>query len=324
MGLPKAQGGRTLDGPFWTGERLPERVLDEASLRQPDVNCLQGRVILGGALSGRDTEAVNKTVSGLVKLLFPDPEMPISDRGSGMDRAARARESAPAVKEQQKRVFKSEFRNTHFSYTWEPKGWSSSSLLRSCIAMKRLRSDPLPPGQVWAVEHGHGEAGAGLYRIEMTTGPGGGVKILNQPSPPAFRESVRIGEQNLYTRAKDLVGDRDPREQEFSVQMRAMDTDKSGVRTGTTGTCRAVRLASWAKHTWWNNRCRRTESGGSIEMIPNAVAIAELAVDKQAQTLLMPVAARKQLNELPDDVWTRLSIEFYRDASDAVFKALLE
>ncbi|MGB9152024.1 MAG: peptidase, partial [Alphaproteobacteria bacterium] len=64
--------------------------------------------------------------------------------------------------------------------------------------------------------------------------------------------------------------------------------------------------------------------GGSIEMIPNAVAIAELAVDKQAQTLLMPVAARKQLNELPDDVWTRLSIEFYRDASDAVFKALLE
>ena len=42
---------------------------------------LQGRVYLGGALSGRDTEAVNKTVSGLVKLLFPDPEMAsISDQ----------------------------------------------------------------------------------------------------------------------------------------------------------------------------------------------------------------------------------------------------
>ncbi len=64
--------------------------------------------------------------------------------------------------------------------------------------------------------------------------------------------------------------------------------------------------------------------GGSIEMIPNAAAIAELAVDKQAQTLLMPVAARKQLNDLPDDVWTRLSIEFYKDTSDAVFKSLVE
>ena len=30
-------------------------------------------------MSGRDIEAVNKTISGLLKLLFPDPEMPIPD-----------------------------------------------------------------------------------------------------------------------------------------------------------------------------------------------------------------------------------------------------
>jgi ATP-dependent Lon protease len=59
-------------------------------------------------------------------------------------------------------------------------------------------------------------------------------------------------------------------------------------------------------------------------MIPNAVRIAELAVDKQAQTLLFPVAARRQLNELPDELWAKLSIEFYLDAADAVFKALVD
>ena len=59
-------------------------------------------------------------------------------------------------------------------------------------------------------------------------------------------------------------------------------------------------------------------------MIPNAVRMAELAVDKQAQTLLMPVASRRQLNDLPDELWTKISIEFYKDASDAVFKALVE
>ncbi len=64
--------------------------------------------------------------------------------------------------------------------------------------------------------------------------------------------------------------------------------------------------------------------GGSVEILPNAVAIAELAIDKQAQKLLMPVAARQQLNELPDDLWTKISIEFYKDAADAVFKALVE
>ncbi len=38
----------------------------------------------------------------------------------------------------------------------------------------------------------------------------------------------------------------------------------------------------------------------------------------------MPVAARRQLTDLPDDIWTRLNIEFYKDAADVVFKALVE
>jgi predicted ATP-dependent Lon-type protease len=62
--------------------------------------------------------------------------------------------------------------------------------------------------------------------------------------------------------------------------------------------------------------------GGSIEMIPNAARIAELAIDKQAQTLLMP--GSQQLNDLADDLWTKISIEFYKDGADAVFKALME
>ena len=47
-------------------------------------------------------------------------------------------------------------------------------------------------------------------------------------------------------------------------------------------------------------------------------------MDKQAATLLMPVAARRQLADLPDDIWTKLNIEYYKDAADAVFKALVE
>src|SRR5690606_40855968 len=62
--------------------------------------------------------------------------------------------------------------------------------------------------------------------------------------------------------------------------------------------------------------------GGSVEMLPNAVAIAELALDKRATTLLMPVSARRALNDLPDELWTKISIEFYSDPTDAVFKGL--
>jgi ATP-dependent Lon protease len=259
----------------------------------------------------------------LVKLIFPDPRMPVSDED--LEWIVRlALESRRRVKEQQKRVFKAEFRNTHFSYTMGADGVEQFVSTPELHSDEAIDSDPLPPGQVWAVSPGSGGAGAGLYRIEVTSGPGGGVKILNQPTPPPFRESVRVGEQNLYTQAKGLVGDRDPREQEYSVQMRAMDADKSGEGLGL-----AVLVAFCGSLLGRNTRggtivVGPLNLGGSVEMLPNAVAIAELAVDKQAQTLLMPVAARKQLNDLPDDMWTKIGIEFYKDAADAVFKALVE
>lgn len=46
---------------------------------QARAGVMQGRVQLGGALSGRDANAVTKTVSGLIKLLHPDPAEPVSD-----------------------------------------------------------------------------------------------------------------------------------------------------------------------------------------------------------------------------------------------------
>jgi ATP-dependent Lon protease len=286
------------------------------------VNAMQGRVYLGGALSGRDIEAVNKTVSGLVKLLFPgQANVPEEDLEWIVRVALEARRR---VKEQQKRVFKSEFRNTHFSYSMGAEGVEQFVSTPELHSDEAIESDPLPPGQVWAVSMGAAESGAGLYRLDVTSGPGGGVKILNQPPPPPFKESVRIGEQNLYTRAKELVGDRDPREHEFSIQMRAMDADRAG-----TGLGLPVLVALCGSLLGKNTRggtivVGALNLGGSIDMIPNAVQIAELAIDKQAQTLLMPVAARRQLNDLPDELWTRISIEFYKDSADAVFKALVE
>ena len=287
------------------------------------VAVMQGRVHLGGALSGRDIEAVNKTVSGLIKLLFPDPDMPVSDED--LESIVRlALEARRRVKEQQRRVFKSEFRNTNFSYTLVPEGVEQFVATPELHSDEAIDSDPLPPGQVWGVSLGSADSGPGLYRIEVTCGPGSGVKILSQPTPPPFRESVRVGEQNLYTRAKELVGDRNPREDEFTIQMRPMDSDKTGEGLGV-----PVIIALCGALLGRNSRggtivAGALNLGGSIEVIPNAVRIAELAIDKQAQTLLMPVSARRQLNDLPDELWTKINIEFYKDGPDGVFKALME
>ncbi|MCC7265546.1 MAG: BREX system Lon protease-like protein BrxL, partial [Candidatus Latescibacteria bacterium] len=199
--------------------------------RQSRGTQLQGRVQFGGALSGRDTTAVQKTTSGLLKLLYPNPETAIPDEA--LEWAVRlALECRRRVKEQQKRIGSAEFRNTHFSYQLGGDAVEKFVATPELYSEDAIGADPLPPGQVWVISPGALDENPGLYRIDVTEGPGSGVRILNQPTPPAFRESVRCAEQNLYAQAKSLVGDRDPRNHEFSVQLRAFDASKSGAAVG--------------------------------------------------------------------------------------------
>ena len=287
------------------------------------VSIMQQRVYLGGALSGRDIEAVSKTISGMTKLLFPDPEMPVPD--ADLEWIVRvALEARRRVKEQQKRCLKAEFRNSHFSYTMGPEGVEQFVATPEMQSDEAIGSDPLPPGQVWGISPGGQDAAPGLFRIEVTVGPGSGVRILNSPVPPAFRESTRYAEQNLYTRAKDLVGNRDPREHEFAVQLRAMDADRSGAALGLP-VLLALCSALLEKSTKGGLIVVGSLNlGGSVEAVYNAVALAELAVEKGASTLLMPVSARRQLFDLSDAMATKVDIQFYSDTPDALLKALIE
>lgn len=287
------------------------------------VPVLQGRVNYGGALSGRDITAVNKTVSGLLKLLYPDPAMAIPDEELE-EMVHVALEVRRRVKEQQKRIFKSEFRNTHFSYMMGEDGIEQFVSTPELHSDEAIELDPLPPGQVWGISPGGPETGPSLYRIEVTVGRGGGVKILNAPVPPAFRESVRYAEQNLYTRAKELIGDRDPRAHEFSVQLRAIDNDRTGIALGLPALMAFCSGLLEKSVKGGLIVVGALNLGGSVEPLTNAVGIVEAAVEKGANTVLIPVSARKRLFELSDDMVTRINIRFYSDTPDALLKALLE
>ena len=290
---------------------------------QSRVQRFRERVHFGGALSGRDTNAVYKTMSGLLKLMFPDSNAEIPD--DAIEWAARlALESRRRIKEQQKRIGSAEFRNTHFSYQIGADGVEQFVITPELQSEDGIGEDPLPPGQAWVMSPGDQGEGVGLLRVDATEGPGSGTRILNQPAPAPFKESVRCAEQNLYVRAKELVGDRDPREHEFSLQMRAFDVVKSGASTGV-GVLLALCSALLEKSLKGGLIVvGGLNLGGSIEPIYNAVQVVETAADKGAKLILMPVAARKQLADLPDDIATRITIVFYSDARDALLKALNE
>ena len=227
---------------------------------QSRVNVLQGRVHCGGALSGRDQNAVNKTVSGLLKLLYPDPTVAVPD--DDLEWAVRlALEVRRRVKEQQKRIGSAEFRNTQFSYVMGLDGVEKFVSTPELQSENSIGSDPLPAGQVWAISPGGQDESTGLFRIEVTESSGGGVRILNRSPPGPFRESAGIAEQNLYARSRELVGERNPREHEFVLQLRSFDAAKSGEQLGVgvlVGLCYAL---LWQAVEGWPC-CRRRNHPG--------------------------------------------------------------
>jgi ATP-dependent Lon protease len=282
---------------------------------------LQGRVQYGGALSGRDTTAVNHTVNGLLKLIYPNSEMEIPDED--IEWAVRlAMECRRRVKEQQKRIGSAEFRNTHFSYQMGPYGVEQYIVTPELQSENYIGTDPLEPGQVWTIGYGGQDEYPGLYRIEVNEGPGNRVRIVNVPAPGPFRESVRCGEQNLMVRGRELVGDRDPRQHEFNIQIRAFDAAKSGANVGL-----AVLLAMCSALLKKSLKggliiVGGLNLGGGIDPVYNAVSIAELAVEKGAATFLIPISARRQLNDLSDEMAMKLNVVFYANAREALIKGL--
>jgi ATP-dependent Lon protease len=292
------------------------RLRDESRLQ-----IIQERVQYGGALSGRDTTAVNRTVSGLLKLLYPDREMEILDED--VEWAVRlGLECRRRVKEQQKRIGSAEFRNTHLSYHMGADGVERFVVTPELQSEDMIGTDPLPPGQVWCISPGGQDENAGLYRIDVNEGPGSGVKILNQPVPPAFRESVRYGEQNLLARARELVGDRDPRQHEFNVQMRAFDASRTGAFLGLPALLSLCSALLGKSLRGGFVAVGGLNLGGGVDPVHNAVNVAELAIEKGASTLLIPISARRQLNDLSDEMATKISVLYYADAREALLKAL--
>lgn len=300
--------------------------LAECWTRLRDVSHLSSvltRLDYGGALSGRDTTSVNKTLNGLLKLMQPDNEEPISDELLEWT-VKIALEYRRRVKEQQKRIGSAEFRNTHFSYRIGEDGIETFISTPELHSKNTITEDPQPPGQVWTINLGGMDDHAGLYKIEVNANQGSSMKILNRPIPPQFQESVRYAEQNLYSKSKVLVGDRDPRKYEYSIQLRSFDASKSGNGIGMAvliSLCSALLERSMKGGLVIVGQLNL---GGSIDNVYNAINLVELAIEKGATTILIPINARKQLNDLSDDMITKISILYYNDLKDCLLKALME
>jgi ATP-dependent Lon protease len=64
--------------------------------------------------------------------------------------------------------------------------------------------------------------------------------------------------------------------------------------------------------------------GGSLDVLHNAIDVMELAVEKGASIVLMPITSRKQLFDLSDDMATKVNILCYGDVREAFQKEIAD
>jgi ATP-dependent Lon protease len=154
------------------------------------------RVASGHAVNARDRKAVRKTVSGLMKILFPHGEVTQDELAEILEFALEGRRR---VKEQLKKMGSFEYYQTSFSYTLQETGEEKFVGVPEQGGRDLISTDPLPPGTVYTAGVTP-DGTVGLYRVEVSVSSGTGKLRMAGGISGAMKESVQRAFS--YTQAK--------------------------------------------------------------------------------------------------------------------------
>src|SRR5713226_7703022 len=125
---------------------------------------------LGSHLNARDVKAVRKTVSGLIKLVYPDGEVSREEMAELVELALEGRRR---VKEQLKKMGSFEYHQTSFSFIDNITRDERFVGVPEEGGRGLIATDPLAPGSVYATSVDD-QGKVSLYRIEVGTSGGTG------------------------------------------------------------------------------------------------------------------------------------------------------
>lgn len=274
---------------------------------------------LGRDLNQRDTIAVKRTVSGLLKLLYPHEDYPKEAVRRCLEYALVSRRR---VKEQLKKIGGMEFFDVHFSYidteTMEEKYVTVPEQGGGTL----IPDGPLSPGVMHTIATGSG-GHLGLYRLEtQVTAGNGSLKTSGLGSNSTARESIKVGFDYFKANASRIsasikVGDHD-------YHLHVVELHNSGPTAALTlSTFVALCSGVMGKPIQQQMVVLGSMSlGGNIIPVENLAESLQVALDSGARRILLPMASVRDIPTIPGEVFAKFQTSFYSDPTDAVFKVL--
>ena len=274
---------------------------------------------LGRDVNQRDTTAVKHTVSGLLKLLYPNEEY---DKEAVRECLEYALEARRRVKEQLKRIGGMEFYDVHLSYIDLETNEEKIVRVIEQGGDSLIPDDPLNPGSLYTVGRGSG-GHLGLYRLETQVTAGNGrLKLSGFGSSTAAKESVKVGFDYFRANATQIQASLKPGDHDYHLHV--VEAHNTGPSTMLT-MCAFVALCSALVDKALESQMVVLGSmslGGNIVPVENLAESLQVASDAGAKRLLLPMASVGDIATIPGELFAKFQTSFYADPSDAVFKAL--
>jgi ATP-dependent Lon protease len=274
---------------------------------------------LGRDLNQRDTIAVKRTVSGLLKLLYPEENYPKEAVTRCLEYAL---ESRRRVKEQLKKIGGMEFFDVHFSFI------DTESMEEKYITVPEqgggtlIPDGPLSPGIMHTVATGGG-GHLGLYRLEtQVTAGNGALKTSGLGSNAAAREALKVGFDYFKANASRISASIKPGDHDYHLHV--VELHNSGPAAALTlSTFAALCSGVMGKPIQQQMVVLGSMSlGGNIIPVENLAGSLQVAFDSGARRILLPMSSVRDIPTIPGELFAKFQTSFYSDPTDAVFKAL--
>ena len=274
---------------------------------------------LGNNLNQRDVIAVRKTVSGLVKLIYPHGEFAKEEIEEILRYALVGRRR---VKEQLKKIGGMEFYDVHFSYI------DNETMSEEFVSVPEQGSGSLIPegamkaGQVYTI--GVGDSGMiGVYKIETEVVNGSGkFEKTGLGSDREAKESIETAFRFFKANSRNISASISTTQKDYL--MHVQDVNGVGI-TSSLSLAAIITMCSGALMKPVQSQLAVLGSisiGGTVNKVEDLANTLQVCFDSGAKKILLPMVNAADIAAVPPELFAKFQIMFYSTAEDAVFKAL--
>ncbi len=285
----------------------------------PETDAFDKYFKLGRCLNQRDTIAVRKIVSGLVKLIYPDENYSEENIEEILKYALEGRRR---VKEQLKKIGGMEFYDVQFSYIRNSNLEEISVPVLEQGGGKLIPEGLMKAGHVYTIADGTNGM-KGLFKFETTVTAGSGkFDVTGLQNGRETKESIKTAQNYFRANAKRISASISTDSKDYL--MHVQDCQGVGLDDNISLGAMVAYCSAALEKPVQSQLCvlGSMSIGGTVNKVDELASALQVAFDAGAKRVLIPMSSAADIATVPADLFAKFQMAFFSSPEDAVVKSL--